>query len=214
MAIRNYIKFTKGGKGMFAYLKGTFEFRTLDYIVVDVNGIGYKIYMSENSMKNIGEIGTAVKVYTYLKVREDDISIYGFASNEELRMFELLVSVSGIGAKSAITILSNIEPSAFAISVITDDVTSLKKLPGIGLKSAQRIILELKDKLKSINCEEVMNENLKSIVNKNINMDELISALQVLGYTRKEIESITPKLTKEDGDLESMIKKALVLLSN
>lgn len=199
---------------MFAYLKGTFEFRTLDYIVVDVNGIGYKIYMSENSMKNIGEIGTAVKVYTYLKVREDDISIYGFASNEELRMFELLVSVSGIGAKSAITILSNIEPSAFAISVITDDVTSLKKLPGIGLKSAQRIILELKDKLKSINCEEVMNENLKSTVNKNINMDELISALQVLGYTRKEIESITPKLTKEDGDLESMIKKALVLLSN
>ena len=199
---------------MFAYLKGTFEFRTLDYIVVDVNGIGYKIYMSENSMKNIGEIGTSVKVYTYLKVREDDISIYGFASNEELRMFELLVSVSGIGAKSAITILSNIEPSAFAISVITDDVTSLKKLPGIGLKSAQRIILELKDKLKSINCEEVMNENLKSTVNKNINMDELISALQVLGYTRKEIESITPKLTKEDGDLESMIKKALVLLSN
>lgn len=93
---------------MFAYLKGVFEFRTLDYIVVDVNGIGYKIFMSENSMKKIGELGSIIKVYTYVKVREDDISIYGFASNEELRMFELLVSVSGIGAKSAIVILSNI----------------------------------------------------------------------------------------------------------
>ena len=93
---------------MFAYLKGVFESRTLDYIVVDVNGIGYKIFMSENSMKRIGKLGSIIKVHTYVKVREDDISIYGFASNEELRMFELLVSVSGIGAKSAIVILSNI----------------------------------------------------------------------------------------------------------
>ena len=127
---------------MFAYIKGTFESRTMDYIVVDVNGIGYKIFMSENSMKNIGEIGTIVKVHTYLKVREDDVSIYGFSSVEELRMFELLVSVSGIGAKSAITILSNIKPSTFAVAVVSNDVNTLKKLPGIGAKSAQRIILE------------------------------------------------------------------------
>ena len=192
---------------MFAYIKGTFEFRALDYIVVDANGIGYKIFMSENSMKNIGELGSEVKVHTYLKVREDDISIYGFSSVEELRMFELLVSVSGIGAKSAITILSNIEPSEFAIAVVSDDVSTLKRLPGIGAKSAQRIILELKDKLKSINVEESENAELKNIISEHKNIEELISALQVLGYSRKEIEKIIPKLEETDENLESMIKK-------
>ncbi len=198
---------------MFAYIKGTFESRTMDYIVVDVNGIGYKIFMSENSMKNIGEIGTIVKVHTYLKVREDDVSIYGFSSVEELRMFELLVSVSGIGAKSAITILSNIEPSTFAVAVVSNDVNTLKKLPGIGAKSAQRIILELKDKLKSIDVENQENTELSNIITKNENVEELITALQVLGYSRKEIENILPKLDKNDSNLESMIKKALLLLS-
>lgn len=198
---------------MFAYLKGVFESRTLDYIVVDVNGIGYKIFMSENSMKRIGELGSIIKVHTYVKVREDDISIYGFASSEELRMFELLVSVSGIGAKSAIVILSNIEPSAFAIAVISDDVGTLKKLPGIGAKSAQRIILELKDKLKTIDIEDTSSEELKLVINQNKNIEELISALQVLGYTKNEVEKIIPKLENKDDNLENLIKKALLLLS-
>ena len=198
---------------MFAYLKGVFEFRTLDYIVVDVNGIGYKIFMSENSMKKIGELGSIIKVHTYVKVREDDISIYGFASNEELRMFELLVSVSGIGAKSAIVILSNIEPSAFAAAVISDNVGTLKKLPGIGAKSAQRIILELKDKLKTIDVEDTSSDELKSVISQNNNLEELISALQVLGYTKKEVEKIIPKLDNNEVDLEILIKKALLLLS-
>ncbi len=198
---------------MFAYIKGIFEFRTLDYIVIDVNGIGYKIFMSENSMKKIGEIGSIVKVYTYLKVREDDISIYGFSSSEELRMFELLVSVSGIGAKSAIVILSNIEPSTFAVAVVSNDVTTLKKLPGIGAKSAQRIILELKDKLKSMEIQDDQMEELKTVLDKNKNIEELISALQVLGYTRKEIEKIIPKIDNKDENLENLIKKALVLLA-
>ena len=198
---------------MFAYLKGVFESRTLDYIVVDVNGIGYKIFMSENSMKRIGELGSIIKVHTYVKVREDDISIYGFASNEELRMFELLVSVSGIGAKSAIAILSNIEPSAFAVAVISDNVGALKKLPGIGAKSAQRIILELKDKLKTIDVEDDSSEELKAVINKKQNTEELISALQVLGYTKKEVEKIIPKLDNKDDNLENLIKKALLLLS-
>lgn len=198
---------------MFAYIKGLYESRMLDYIVLDVNGIGYKVFMSENSMKKIGELGTTIKVYTYVKVREDDISIYGFSSAEELRMFELLISVSGIGAKSAITILSNIEPSSFALAVVSDDISVLKKLPGIGTKSAQRIILELKDKLKSINIEESDINESAVITNNNENIEDMISALQVLGYTRKDIEKIIPKLDDNNHDLEDLIKNALNLLS-
>lgn len=199
---------------MFAYLKGVFNSRTMDYIVLDVNGVGYKIFMSENSMKEIGEIGNEIKVHTYVKVREDDISIYGFASFEELRMFELLISVSGIGAKSAITILSNIEPSTFAAAVVSDDVNVLKKLPGVGVKSAQRIILELKDKLKSLSIEEsgVTGESKIESQN-NENFEDLISALQVLGYSRRDIENIIPKLDCKSASLEDLIKKALGMLS-
>lgn len=198
---------------MFAYIKGLYESRMLDYIVLDVNGIGYKVFMSENSMKKIGELGTTIKVYTYVKVREDDISIYGFSSAEELRMFELLISVSGIGAKSAIAILSNIEPSSFALAVVSDDVSVLKKLPGIGAKSAQRIILELKDKLKSINIDESDINESAVITNNNENIEDMISALQVLGYTRKDIEKIIPKLDVHNHELEDLIKNALNLLS-
>ncbi|MBP3707054.1 MAG: Holliday junction branch migration protein RuvA [Clostridia bacterium] len=198
---------------MFAYLKGLYESRTMDYIVLDVNGIGYKIFMSENSMKKIGEIGTTIKVHTYVRVREDDISIYGFALQEELRMFELLISVSGIGAKSAITILSNIEPSSFAAAVVSDDVNVLKKLPGIGAKSAQRIILELKDKLKSISIVDAESNEGMVMTNSNENIEDMISALQVLGYSRRDIENIIPKLNITDESLETLIKKALSLLS-
>lgn len=199
---------------MFAYLKGVFDSRTMDYIVLDVNGVGYKIFMSENSMKEIGEIGEEIKVHTYVKVREDDISIYGFASSEELRMFELLISVSGIGAKSAITILSNIEPSTFAAAVVSDDVSVLKKLPGVGAKSAQRIILELKDKLKTISMDDTSASSMSKIeIPNNENVDDLISALQVLGYSRRDIEEIIPKLDCKNSGLEELIKKALSLLS-
>ena len=96
---------------MYAYIKGSLEVKTRGYIVIDVNGIGYKIFMSETAIAELGEIGQVVKVHTYLKVKEDEMSLYGFNTNEELRMFELLLSVSGIGAKSAINILSNITPS-------------------------------------------------------------------------------------------------------
>ena len=133
---------------MYSYIKGIIELKFNDFIVVDVNGIGFKIYMSQTAINNLPEIGEQVKIFTHMQVREDDISLFGFNTQEELRMFELLIGVSGIGAKSAISMLSNIEPSSFAIAVISDDVDRLTKLPGIGKKTAQRVILELKDKLK------------------------------------------------------------------
>ena len=192
---------------MYAYIKGSLEVKTSGYIVIDVNGIGYKIFMSEIAIAELGEIGQIVKVHTYLKVKEDEMSLYGFNTNEELRMFELLLSVSGIGAKSAINILSNITPSSFALAVITSDVAKIKALPGIGPKGAQRIILELKDKLnKQQDIEEVEKQVQKVVDTQKYN--EAISALQVLGYSKKEIEYALQGID-EDLTVEEIIKLGL-----
>ena len=192
---------------MYAYIKGSLEVKTRGYIVIDVNGIGYKIFMSETAIAELGEIGQVVKVHTYLKVKEDEMSLYGFNTNEELRMFELLLSVSGIGAKSAINILSNITPSSFTLAVITNDVAKIKALPGIGPKGAQRIILELKDKLnKEQDIEEVEKKAEKVIDTQKYN--EAISALQVLGYSKKEIEKALQGIN-EELTVEEIIKLGL-----
>lgn len=196
---------------MYAYIKGSLEVKTTGYVVIEAGGVGYKIYMSEPSIQSLGDLEEIVKVYTYYRVREDDVSLYGFKTNEELRMFELLLSVSGIGAKSAIGILSNIAPSSFALAIISDDVAKIKQLPGIGAKTAQRLILELKDKLKAQEIEEneEMTSNVKSAFEKNDKYIEAMSALQVLGYTRKEIEKALEQVNVEDATVEEIIKKAL-----
>ena len=200
---------------MLAYIKGTLEIKMTDYVVIDVGGLGYKVYMSAIGMEKLGNIGDKVKVYTYYRVREDDISIFGFNTNEELRMFELILSVSGVGAKTALTIIAVTEPSEFAIAVISDDVSYLTKIPGIGAKSAQRIILELKDKMKKENSiTKTKNLKLKEAVVDNSKVDEAISALQVLGYNKKEIEKVFMKLDKKDLSTEDLIRKGLGMLAN
>ena len=191
---------------MFAYIKGNLEYE----------GEGYKIFMSEKSINSIGEIGEKVKVHTHYHVREDDISLYGFLTNEELRMFELLLQVSGIGAKSAITMLSNISPSSFALAVLSNDVDSLKKIPGIGPKSAARIILELQDKLKKEETELMVQKGKEEItkeIEHSINAKEAMQALQILGYNKKEIEKAFDKIANTDVSVEELIKKGLSLLS-
>ena len=201
---------------MLAYIKGSLEMKYKNYIVIDVGGLGYKIFMSESAINSIGEIGEIIKVHTYYRVREDDISIYGFKTQEELRMFELLISVSGVGAKSALVMLSCIEPSEFAIAVISNNIKLLTQVPGIGPKSAQRIILELKDKLKAeqseLDEEKLESKKLNSIkVSENI--QEATSGLMVLGYTRKDIEKAFKHLDVENLSVEDLIKKGLILLT-
>ena len=199
---------------MFAYIKGSLEEKSTNYIVIEVNGIGYKIFMSNISINEIGEIGSKVKVHTHYYVREDNISLYGFLTHEELKMFELLLSVSGIGAKSAIAMLSNITPASFACAIISNNVALLKKIPGIGPKTAQRIILELQDKLKSeqelTKAEE--QEEIK-IINNGENVEEAIQALQILGYNKKEIEKAFEKIANLDVSVEELIKKGLLVLA-
>ena len=197
---------------MFAYIKGSLEQKSNNFVVIEVAGIGYKVFMPSNYIDKLGNIGDKVKVYTYYYVREDNISLYGFSSNEELRMFELLISVSGIGAKSAIATLSEVSPSSFALSVITNDVSKLTKIPGIGKKTAERLILELKDKLKTESTIEKYEET-KSVIVENEKIDEAISALQVLGYSRREVENIIEKIDVEKLELEDIIKQGLKYLA-
>ena len=198
---------------MFAYIKGSLEMKSSGYIVIDINGLGYKVFMSQNNIDTIGELHDIIKVFTYVKVREDDISIFGFKTQEELKMFELLISVSGVGAKSALVMLSCIEPSDFAIAVISNDVKVLTKVPGIGNKSAQRIILELKDKLKEEQLEEKLKDSSKKLKDNSENINEASSGLMVLGYSKKDIEKAFEHLDIDNLSIEDLIKKGLILLS-
>ena len=165
--------------------------------------------MSETVINSLGNIGDIVKVHTYYYVREDNVSLYGFKTIEELRMFELLLSVSGIGAKSALTMLATIEPSSLALAVISNDTSKLVKIPGIGAKTAARIVLELKDKLKSEQAIQNENTKNKELIIDNDKVSEAISALQVLGYNKKDIEKAVEKINTKELSLEELIKKLL-----
>ncbi len=193
---------------MISYIKGNLEAKNLDNVIIDVGGIGYKIFMSIKSMNTLGDIGKEVKIYTYMRVREDDISLYGFCTNEELKMFEQLLGVSGVGAKLALSILSNISPSSFALAIITEDINTIKSLPGIGAKSAQRIILELKDKMKTQDAIETEFIPTKIEI-KDDKTKDAIDALQVLGYAKKDIDSVISHIDVTGLSVEDIIKQGL-----
>ena len=207
---------------MLAYIKGTLEMKMTGYIVIDVGGLGYKVFMSESGIEKLGNIGETVKVHTFYKVREDDISIFGFNTLEELRMFELLISVSGVGAKTAITMLDVCETTEFALAIISEDIKTLTQIPGIGAKSAQRIILELKDKIKKEQQIQELTKASKGIngtktkleqrLEHEQNVDEAMAALQVLGFNKKEIEKAFDKLVTEEMSTEEIIRKGLSIL--
>ena len=211
---------------MLAYIKGILEMKMTGYVVIDVGGLGYKVFMSDSGIEKLGDTGEKVKIHTYYRVREDDISIYGFNTLEELKMFELLISVSGVGAKTALTMLAVCEPSEFALAIISEDVKTLTEIPGIGPKSAKRIILELKDKIKKEQeIETIQNQvdknnkststassKLKEAIETNNKVTEAMAALQVLGYNKKEIEKAFNKLDKNKSSTEDLIKQGLSLL--
>ena len=208
---------------MIAYIKGKLEMKMTGYVVIDVCGVGYKVFMSETGIEDLGNIGETVKVHTYYRVREDDISIYGFNTLEELKMFELLLGVSGVGARTALTMLATCTPSEFALAVVSEDIRALTSIPGIGPKSAKRIILELKDKIKKEQEVEAIKEQIDK-KQKDDNMfdeaielkekiNEAMAALQVLGYNKKEIEKVFEKLDYKKLSTEELIKKGLSLLS-
>ncbi|MTI47798.1 Holliday junction branch migration protein RuvA [Sporosalibacterium faouarense] len=190
---------------MFQYIKGKIEEIGDNYVVVENNNIGYLIHTSKNSISNLNKDVNNCKVYTYLNVREDEMSLYGFATKEELDMFNLLLKVSKIGPKVALGVLSTMTPSNIKIAIFNNDVTTLTKAPGIGKKTANRVILELKDKIDDkVDLENVVFGNdIES------DFDEVSAALVSLGYNRNEISRVLSKIDKTALDTEGVIKKAL-----
>lgn len=195
---------------MYYYIKGKLALRGENYIVVDAHGVGYMIYTSLNTIQNVGVQGTEVTVYTYLNVREDAHELYGFATLEEKTLFMQLLSVSGVGAKVALSVLSVLTPAAFAQAVIFDDIKAITKAPGVGPKVAKRIVLELKDKIKKADIEAGGKAESINEVGSD-SRSEAVSALLVLGYSITDAQSAVAGV---DASLtvEEIIKQALVRL--
>lgn len=196
---------------MYAYIKGTLEAKGKDHIVIEAGGIGYKVFVPLTTLEAAGQLGNELKIFTHHHVREDLISLFGFATQEELSMFELLLTVSGVGPKVALSMLSAVSPSKFGLAVITDDVKTLTMAQGVGAKVAQRIILELKDKIKKEQVAIASGIGLeKSVASAGSSrLSEAVSALMVLGYSPAEASSAVAGVYSDELDVETIIKNSL-----
>lgn len=168
---------------MYYYIKGEVVLKESGFVVVDNSGVGYKIFTSGYTLANLND--KTATLYTYLHVREDVFDLYGFSTNEELAMFIHLLSVSGVGPKAALSILSVVSPGGLAAAIITNDAKTLTKASGVGAKMAQRVILELKDKLKNTQIlpEDVADFDAENSASSG---SEAVSALMVLGYSQND----------------------------
>lgn len=198
---------------MYSYIIGKVVNKFKNILILENNNIGYEIYMTEIALSELS-IDEEAKIYTYYNVTQDNISLYGFKNLEEKKMFENLISVSKIGAKTAIGILSSISTTEFAIAIITNDIARLSKLPGIGKKTAQRLVLEIIDKVKAeeiIFIEEKDSNSNESHISITEKEKDVLEALKVLGYNAKEVEKVMGSLDITSST-EDMIKQALKIL--
>ncbi|HSQ90370.1 Holliday junction branch migration protein RuvA [Romboutsia sp.] len=194
---------------MYSYIKGIIEEIHLDSIVIENNNIGYKINVSSNTIKDL-QMGNMAKIYTKLIVREDDMSLCGFSTKEEMQMFELLTSVSKIGPKVGLGILSFASPGQLGAYILSEDIVKLSKAPGVGKKTAERIVLELKDKVDKNNIE--FEPNLLSQAPIAVSNDEAVDALIALGYSSQEAKEAVDKCKKDGLNTEDIIKKSLTYI--
>ncbi|MBO5008230.1 MAG: Holliday junction branch migration protein RuvA [Clostridia bacterium] len=196
---------------MISYVKGILADKATDHAVVECGGVGFKIYTSYTSLSDPKCIqGSEVVFHTYMYIKEGIMDLYGFSGKEELELFELLISVTGVGAKGALAILSTMPPAKLSLTIATGDAASIKKAPGIGNKTAQRIILELKDKIKNESFVSADTDAFSEIVPVSSNeRDEAINALIALGYTGAEAKNAVSKVEASVTDVENIIKHAL-----
>ncbi|MFL0251761.1 Holliday junction branch migration protein RuvA [Clostridium neuense] len=202
---------------MYEYIKGKFIGINKDYIVIENNGIGYKVFTSGNTMANMPKSGEDVLIYLMQIVREDFIGLYGFYTQEELEMFNKLLTINGVGAKASLSLLSICTVDKLKYSIVTSDEKMLVKAPGIGKKMAQRIILELKDKINSqeMNIENLDNDAAYSSeeFDKNKKISDAKLALISLGYSEKEAGKAVDMVDKNES-IENIIKSCLKSLMN
>lgn len=202
---------------MISYIKGELTEIFNDMIVVESNGIGYNINVPVSVIEQISSIGNEVKIYTYLNVKEDECSLFGFLTRDDLNMFKMLISVNGIGPKVAVGALSNISSDDLRFAVLSDDVAAIKALPGIGPKTAQKLIIELKDKLKLDEVfETALARNTQGSAAKtgssNVMMirNDAVEALVSLGYSGKDaLNAVKAVEDIENKDSETVLKEAL-----
>lgn len=194
---------------MYYYFNGTLVLNDGTSAVIDCGGVGYKCSISQITSRKLGALGSAAKLFTHLHVREDAMELFGFYDMEELNCFKMLTSVSGVGPKAALAILSVLTPESFAMAVVTGNVKLLTKAQGVGAKLAQRIALELKDKMKSTAAQSAAEESdLEIAVMPAGDRAEAVNALMVLGYKRPEAAAAVNKVVDGLG-LEDIIKQAL-----
>ena len=200
---------------MYAYIKGTLEETGEDYIVVEAGGIGYQIFTAGQTFQYLPSVGEELKVYTYLHVREDAMILFGFLTKDDLFVFKLLLGVSGIGPKAALGILTAFSADDLRFAVLSEDAKTIAKAPGIGVKTAKKMILELKDKLDLEDAFEkkLMHEQENADLNDTDFHDgrqEAVEALTALGYSSSEALKAVHKVTDVDpGDVEAILKAAL-----
>ena len=179
-----------------------------NFLVIHTGGIGYKIYTSNTTLAKVTN-HQEITVYTYLHVKEDAMDLYGFATEEELSTFKMLLSVSGVGPKAALAVLSALTPTEFAMSVATQDAQSITRAQGVGKKLAEKIIVELKDKLKGVDLREIAGEAPQTVSVSNDVLQEAVNALMVLGYSAYESRQTVKFVSSKSNQLEEIIKLAL-----
>ena len=198
---------------MYSYIKGELAEVNTDHIVIDVGGIGYMIYIPAQSLNYLPGIGEMLKVHTYLYMREDAMILYGFLTKDDLEMFKLLITVSGIGPKGGLAVLSTLSSDDLRFAVLSGDSKAISKAPGIGSKTAQRVIIDLKDKLSLEDAFEkkLEHENEKINVSSNSQVkNDAVMALNALGYSSTEsLKAVSKVEITDDMDVEDVLKLAL-----
>ena len=194
-------------------VKGILTVSDVNFIVVECGGVGFKCYTTLNTIKSIGTVGSEVNVYTHLAVREDAMDLYGFSTINELDAFKLLITVSGIGPKAAVAILSELTPDKLALCIASGDAKSITKAQGVGKKTAERVVLELKDKMGNIAIGEGASVvSTASTVLESSNSAEAVEALVALGYSQSDAAVIVGSMDKS-MPVDDMIRLALKQLA-
>ena len=179
---------------MFEYICGKLSVKKIDYVVLDINGLAYKIYISLKTFEKMSNIESTEKLYIHTNVKEDDISLYGFKTQNERELFKALISVNGVGPKLAIAILSTFNTKEIVDIILENEPKIFIKVPGLGIKKAQKIILDLKDKVTKLEFSEIINENSNTLNGNNISSSEILLmkedlklALESLGYADTDV---------------------------